>query len=104
MLTTLEIFGLPEKYIEGFGHFPNWGKEKKDDKQAAAKKRAIAAKMKNKKTSGALERMRKERGLDNKKEEDQRPTHFDLQPFQQAFKRFVDCNGEQRSKLRMDLK
>lgn len=58
MLSTLEIFGLPESYMEGNGHFPNWGKEKKDDKLAAARKRAIASKMKNKKTSAALEKIR----------------------------------------------
>lgn len=49
MLSTLEIFGLPESYMEGNGHFPDWGKEKKDDKLAAARKRALATKMKNKK-------------------------------------------------------
>lgn len=64
----------------------------------------LAAKNKNKKTGGIMERMRKERGLDNKKEEDKKPTHFDLQPFQQAYKRFVACNGQARSKLRQDLK
>lgn len=44
MISTLEIFGLPEKYMDGNGHFPDWGKEKKDDKVAAAKKRALAKK------------------------------------------------------------
>jgi hypothetical protein len=44
MITTLEIFGLPEKYMDGNGHFADWGKEKKDDKMAAAKKRALAKK------------------------------------------------------------
>jgi len=51
MITTLEIFGLPSKYMDGAGHFEDWGKEKKDDKMAAAKKRALASKMKNKKTN-----------------------------------------------------
>jgi hypothetical protein len=32
LLTTLEFFGLPRGYIEGAGHHPDWGKEKKDDK------------------------------------------------------------------------
>ena len=45
----MEIFGLPQNYMEGNGHFPDWGKEKKDDKLAAAKRRAIASKMKSKK-------------------------------------------------------
>ena len=34
MLSTLEFFGLPKNYMEGAGHFPWWGKEKKDDKLA----------------------------------------------------------------------
>ena len=48
--------------------------------------------------------MKKERGLDQKEETDKKPTHFDLGPFLKAFKRFVACNGEVRSKLRMDLR
>ncbi len=54
-MSTLEIFGLPVKYMEGNGHFIDWGKEKKDDKMAAAKKRALASKMKNKKTNAAMQ-------------------------------------------------
>ncbi len=27
MISTLEIFGLPEGYVEGKGHFPNFGKK-----------------------------------------------------------------------------
>lgn len=104
MLTTLEIFGLPEKYMDGNGHFPNWGKEKKDDKAAAARKRAIASKMKNKKQNTAMEKVRKAKGLDNKKKEEEKPTHFDLAPFLQAFKRFLSCNADSRSKLRLTLK
>ena len=43
-MTTLEIFGLPERYIDGNGHFPDWGLEKKDDRLAAARRRALANK------------------------------------------------------------
>lgn len=25
IISTLEIFGLPERYMEGNGHFPDWG-------------------------------------------------------------------------------
>jgi len=39
MLTTLEFFGLPKKYMDGNGHFPMWGKEKKDDKATQMRKR-----------------------------------------------------------------
>ena len=48
--------------------------------------------------------MKKERGLDTKEETDKKPTHFDLGPFLKAFKRFLACNGETRSKLRIDLR
>ena len=104
LLSTLEIFGLPSGYMEGNGHFPDWGKEKKDDKLAKAKRRAMAQKMKNKKTNQAMQKLKKERGFDKKNEEEQRPTHFDLAPFQKAFKKFLACNAEARSRLRMDLK
>jgi hypothetical protein len=32
MMTTLEFFGLPKGYMSGAGHFPDWGKENKNDK------------------------------------------------------------------------
>lgn len=64
VMSTLEIFGLPEKYIEGNGHFAEWGVEKKDDKAAAARKKQLAQKQKAKKTSAVLSRLKKERGLD----------------------------------------
>jgi hypothetical protein len=41
MISTLEIFGLPQDYLNGGGHFANWSKEKaegKDKKKAKAKK------------------------------------------------------------------
>lgn len=80
IITTLEMFGLPERYMEGNGHFPDWGQEKQNDRLAAAKKRALASKNKNKKVNAALTRLKQQRGLD-KKEEDVKPTHFDLSPF-----------------------
>lgn len=49
LMTTLEIFGLPERYIEGMGHFPDWSADKKDDRLAQARRRALANKQKNKK-------------------------------------------------------
>lgn len=48
MIQTLEIFGLPQRYMEGNGHFPDWGKDS-NDRLAAAKKRALAQKQKAKK-------------------------------------------------------
>jgi hypothetical protein len=48
--------------------------------------------------------MMKERGLEKKDETEKKPTHFDLAPFLKALKRFLSCNGETRSKLRVDLR
>ncbi len=102
-MQTLEIFGLPQSYMEGNGHFPDWGKDSMD-KLAAAKKRALASKQKQKKTGGAIAKLKEKRGLVQKEETDKKPTHFDLGPFLKAFKRFVACNGETRSRMRMDLR
>lgn len=33
LLQTLRFFGLPEKYLEGEGHFPNWEKERLQAKE-----------------------------------------------------------------------
>jgi len=33
-------------------------------------------------------------------EEIKRPTHFDLAPLQKALKKFLNCNAEERSKIR----
>lgn len=46
----------------------------------------------------------KNKMLAKNKVEEIRPTHFDLAPFGKAFKKFLTCNGEVRSKLRIDLK
>ncbi len=43
LISTLEIFGLPQNYMNGAGHFADWGKESLD-RAAAAKKRALATK------------------------------------------------------------
>lgn len=77
-----------------------WGKEKKDDKLAAARKRAAAKSQKQKKTNNNILKLKKERGLDKKNEEDVKPTHFDISVFLRSFKRFVACGGELRSRAR----
>jgi hypothetical protein len=97
LLSTLEYFGLPKGYMGGAGHFPMWGKEKKDDKMAAARKRAAAKNQKAKKANDKMARLKKERGLATKNEEDVKPTHFDITVFLKCFKRFIACNGELRS-------
>ena len=47
IIQTLEMFDLPEGYMEGKGHFPDFGKEK-DNKGAAVRKKQ-KAKLKNRK-------------------------------------------------------
>ena len=51
-----------------------------------------------------MARLKKERGLDTNTQQEQRPTHFDLEPFQKALKKFISCNGEARSRLRIELR
>jgi|LauGreDrversion4_2_1035121.scaffolds.fasta_scaffold104734_5 hypothetical protein len=99
MLSTLEFFGLPKNYMEGAGHFPWWGKEKKDDKLAQARKRAATKGGKAKVKNAALEKAKKKRGIE-KKVEEVKPTYFDIAVFQQCFKRFVACDGRVRSAAR----
>jgi hypothetical protein len=53
LMSTLGFFGLPKGYMNGVGHFPMWGKENKDDKLAAQRKRAAAAKGKGAKKGAA---------------------------------------------------
>lgn len=41
MISTLELFGLPQDYLNGGGHFDNWTKDsgkEKDKKKGKAKK------------------------------------------------------------------
>ena len=88
MLSTLHMFGLPYGYMEGNGHFPNWGKEQKKKKIKNPKKQ---------KQNVALAKLKKRQGRPNKDEEEAKPTHFDITIFHKSFKRFVACNGEVRS-------
>ena len=87
--------------MEGAGHFPMWGKEKKDDKLAAARKRAAAkSQTKKKKPNSIAAKLMADRGLNKVSDEDIKPTHFDLTVFHKSFKRFVACSGELRSQAR----
>lgn len=68
--------------MNGEGHFPNWGKDNKDDKLAQVRKRALASKIKQKKPNAALMKHKAAKGIkDPRDEEQKRPTHFDLEPF-----------------------
>ena len=99
-MSTLEYFGLPKDYMNGAGHFPNWGKEKKDDKAAQARKRAAAKNQKKGKANDRVAKLKNARGMETKNEDDIKPTHFDISVFLKSFKRFIACNGELRSQAR----
>ena len=101
LLSVLEFFGLPEGYMNGNGHFPDFGKK---DKGNERKMQIFKGKKKPQKKSAALEKLKKERGIiDPRDQEEKRPTHFDLQPFSDAFKKFLRCEGKARSKFRLEL-
>ena len=68
----------------------------------AAKKKAPAGKA-DKKKSKALERLKKERGMNKKADADIKPTHFDLTIFLKCLKRFTLCDGQMRSNARRAL-
>lgn len=101
-LTVLEIFDLPKNYMEGVGHFPDWGKEKNEkSKQTVLRNLQKLKKQKkeHKKVQQLLNQKKK-----REKQEKVKPTHFDLEPFLKAFKDFVSLSSDVRSKIRMEMK
>lgn len=100
LLSTLEFFGLPKGYMDGAGHFPDWGKQQQDKK-----KKLAANKQKQKVQESKIVRQMKKQMKENKegKKDNVKPTHFDLEVFQKCFNKFVGCSGEMRSKLRKTL-
>ena len=101
LISTLHLFGLPEGYMQGEGHFADLGKKSEEEK-AKLKKRSIAKKIKDKKEAQRKKHMDKKKGA--KAEGAERPTHFDLKPFANAFRIFVAASGDARSLLRLELK
>lgn len=102
VLSCLEIFGLPSGYMEGKGHFPDWGKEK-NEKSAQSIMRNMQMKKKKKKEPKGVQKIIKQK-REKEKQEKVKPTHFDLEPFLKAFKDFVTMNSEVRSKIRIEMK
>jgi hypothetical protein len=88
---TLELFGLPVDYLKGNGHWSTWSKENAEGKDKKKGKKKPAA---NKNLSKLKQK------LGAKEESIKRPTHFDLAPLQKAFRKFMACTPEERSKLR----
>lgn len=92
LMKTLELFGLPEDYINGNGHWATWTRESAEGKD---KKKGKGKKDVKKKQNIQILKM-----FGKQKEQVLRPTHFDLAPFQKALKKFLNCNAEERSKIR----
>ena len=106
LISTLNMFGLPLKYMDVEGHFADWGKKAEDELKNKAHKRT-QNKKKQEKMLGSMPKNKKLQEImlqAQKAKEKQRPTHFDLAPFLKAFKLFMVANGEMRSKFRMELK
>lgn len=101
LISTLEIFGLPIGYLDGKGHFPDWGKNKDDAKNQRSKK-AKKAKKFNPGMNAKMAAFREKKGL-NKDKEEVKPTHFDLAPIQKTLKKFLDCDAATRSHIRTEL-
>lgn len=79
--------------MTGNGHWATWTKdsvEGKDKKKGKGKK--------DPKKKNQFAGLAKKLGA--KVEEIKRPTHFDLAPFQKALKKFLNCNADERSKVR----
>ena len=74
MITTLEVFGLNEGYMNCVGHWPTW---EKDQEKANGKKKKAA-----KKPAGKTSYMDRQRQLHAEKTGTKaiKPTHFDLDP------------------------
>jgi hypothetical protein len=96
LVSTLQMFGLVDGYMEGEGHFPDWDKKGADDKLKQAKKRTIAKKIKEKKESIQMQKLRAIAKKKTEKEEKKKPEYFDLEPFQKAFRKFIAANGDAR--------
>ena len=95
LIETLEIFGLPKNYMKGEGHWKDWAEKIQQNLRAAQLRRP---KKQPKKTE-------KKKAKDSKKEDEQKPpSHFDVEPFRQAFGKFIMVSAELRTIFRSDIK
>ena len=94
-LHTMEFFGLPKGYMQGEGHFPNWEEERAAAKAKKGKGKKGNVKL-NKKAAARKAELLAKKGI-VERDEDARPTHFDIEVFRKVLRRFISCNGEMRS-------
>ena len=95
LFRTLEIFGLPEGYVDGGGHHSNWEQQKAAAAGGRNKKKKGGGPAKKGKLAKLQAELAAQKEAMNKK-----PTHFDLEPFKKALKSFIALNAESRSHLR----
>jgi len=98
LIKTLNFFGLPNKYMDGEGHFADWAKKRLEEK-----KRGPKTKKKEKKQSKRMQQLIAQQKLkkgEKKDDSDVKPTHFDVTVFLRCYQRFIMCDGEVRSAAR----
>lgn len=97
-LSVLQIFGLPEGYMSGEGHFHDWYRRKEEeDKQARARKGAVLASYKR----TAAKNVKK--GAQEPVKPPEPPTHFDLEPLKDSLTAFLKADSEARTTLRKEF-
>jgi hypothetical protein len=92
LFRELNNFGLPEKYLEGRGHWQMWAQ------------RQIKSKLEEQRSKGLLGKRRakmvkKKRNDDGRANEIILPVGFDIEPFCKALKKFIEADQEVREKV-----
>lgn len=97
LLSCLQYFGLPEKYMEGEGHFYGWYKKKEEEEKAKRLQNLQAEKIraKGKKEAAAAKGKKEKKKVEERKVFDL-PTYFDLEPLKNALRAFLDANSDMR--------
>lgn len=97
LIETLELFGLPENYIHGNGHWKDWAKKIQE-----VRKNDILRRPQRKAPKRPLN---KKKGKDDRREDDELkpPSSFDMTPFNQAFAKFVSVSPEVRTVFRQEV-
>ena len=100
MLRTLEIFGLPKRYIDGEGHHADWEKRKTENQIGKGKKKGKNKPSKGK--SDLLQKMKQDK-VARDGDKNAKPTYFDMEPIRKALKNFLAVRAEVRSNVRTQL-
>lgn len=98
LLSCLQYFGLPEKYMEGEGHFYGWYKKKEEEEKAKRLQNLQAQQIraKGKKEAAAAAKGKKDKKKVEERKVFELPTYFDLEPLKNALRSFFDANSDMR--------